>query len=146
MSDSTTEQPPLPAAADPVSADARKLQIALVDAATGELVKTVSAALTVLPQGLQDLPFENTNPIAIPDNNSAGITSLINVPDAATAFAVTVSVDISHSWIGDLTVKLRSPTGTEYTLHNKEGGSADNLVKSWTLKTLMCRRPGRTKS
>ncbi len=110
-----------------------ELTVTGTDAATGELVKTVSAALTVLPQGLQDLPFENTTPVAIPDNNPAGITSLINVPDAATAFAVTVSVDISHTWIGDLIVKLRSPAGTEYTLHNKEGGSADNLVKSWTL-------------
>lgn len=110
-----------------------ELTVTGTDAATGELVKTVTAALAVVPQGLQDLPFENNAPVAIPDNNPAGLTSQINVPDAATAFGVTVSVDITHTWIGDLTVKLRSPTGTEYTLHNKEGGSAQNLVKTWTL-------------
>lgn len=103
------------------------------DAATGELVKTATAALTVIPQGLQDLPFENNTMVAIPDNNAAGITSVIAVPDAATLFGLSVSVDITHTWIGDLTVKLRSPAGTEYTLHNKEGGSADNIVKTWTL-------------
>ena len=44
MSDSTTEQLPLPAAADPVSADARKLQIALVDD-DRNILTTVSIAL-----------------------------------------------------------------------------------------------------
>ena len=44
MSDSTTEQLPLPAAADPVSADARKLQIALVDD-DRNILTTVAIAL-----------------------------------------------------------------------------------------------------
>lgn len=110
-----------------------ELTVTGTDAATGDLVKSVSAVLKVLPQGLQDLPFENNTPAPIPDNNAGGITSLINVPDEAVVFGVTVSVDITHTWIGDLTVKLRSPTGTEYTLHNKEGGNTDNIVKTWTL-------------
>lgn len=110
-----------------------ELTVTGTDAATGELVKSVSAVLAVLPQGLQDLPFENNTSTPIPDNNAGGITSLINVPDEATVFGVTVNVNITHTWIGDLTVKLRSPSGTEYTLHNKEGGNADNIVKTWTL-------------
>ncbi|MFO6430194.1 response regulator transcription factor [Erythrobacter sp. W302b] len=44
MSDSTTEQPPLAAATDPVSADTRKLQIALVDD-DRNILTTVSIAL-----------------------------------------------------------------------------------------------------
>ena len=44
MSDSTTEQPPVPAATDPVSADARKLQIALVDD-DRNILTTVAIAL-----------------------------------------------------------------------------------------------------
>lgn len=101
----------------------------------GELNKTVAAALKVLPAGLQDLPFSNNTPVVIPDNNAAGISSTINVPNQGVAFSVTVSVNISHSWIGDLVVKLVSPTGKVHTLHNREGGSADNIVKSWTLET-----------
>ncbi len=100
---------------------------------SGALTKSVAATLKVLPTGLQDLPFENTAPVAIPDNNATGLTSVINVPNEGTVFGVTVGVNISHTWIGDLIVKLVSPTGTEYVLHNKEGGSADNLVKTWTL-------------
>lgn len=100
---------------------------------SGALTKSVAATLKVLPTGLQDLPFENTAPVAIPDNNATGLTSVIDVPNEGTVFGVTVGVNISHTWIGDLIVKLVSPTGTEYVLHNKEGGSADNLVKTWTL-------------
>ena len=101
------------------------------DAATGELVKSVNASLSVLPQGLQDYEFENATPIAIPDNNAEGITSIINVPQAGAVFGTDVGVNITHTWRGDLLVKLRSPQGTEHTLHNRSGGNADDLVQNW---------------
>ena len=41
-------------------------------------------------------------------------------------------MDISHTWIGDLRVSLRSPAGTEVVLHDGAGGSADNLVRTFT--------------
>jgi len=103
--------------------------------ADGSLTKTVAASLKVLPAGLSELPFANNTPVAIPDNNAAGIVSTINVPNQGVAFGVTVSVNISHTWIGDLLLKLVSPSGKEHTLHNREGGSADNIIKTWTLET-----------
>lgn len=103
------------------------------DVATGELVKSVNASLDVLPQGLQDFPYSNDTEISIPDNDAAGIASVINVPQAGAVFGVNVGVDISHTWRGDLLVMLRSPAGTEYTLHNRTGGSEDDLVQSWQL-------------
>jgi subtilisin-like proprotein convertase family protein len=45
---------------------------------------------------------------------------------------VEVSVDISHTWIGDLRVSLRSPAGSEVILHDGTGGSDDNLVRTYT--------------
>lgn len=105
------------------------------NSADGSLSKTVAASLKVLPAGLQQLPFVNNTPVAIPDNNATGIVSTINVPNQGVAFGVTVSVNIRHTWIGDLVVKLVSPSGKEHTLHNREGGSADDIVKTWTLDT-----------
>ncbi|MBZ9611005.1 S8 family serine peptidase [Rheinheimera maricola] len=105
------------------------------DSATGELVKSVNASLNVLPQGLQDYPYSNDTVIAIPDNDAAGISSVINVPQAGAVFGVNVGVDITHTWQGDLLVMLRSPTGTEHTLHNRTGGSADDLVQSWQVSS-----------
>ncbi|MEO3679860.1 S8 family serine peptidase [Rheinheimera sp. FR7-31] len=101
------------------------------DAATGELVKSVNASLSVLPQGLNDYDYSNSTPVAIPDNNAEGISSVINVPQNGVVFGTNVGVNITHTWQGDLIVKLRSPAGTEHTLHNLSGGSADDLVQSW---------------
>jgi subtilisin family serine protease/subtilisin-like proprotein convertase family protein len=99
----------------------------------GASVKSKVVSLSVYPAGLTDFPYNNTTPVAIPDNTPAGITSTIDVADTVQVFGLTANVNISHTWIGDLIVKLTSPTGTEAVLHNREGGSADDIVKSWDL-------------
>ena len=70
---------------------------------------------------------------AIPDKVAAGIDNTVTVNDGATVTTAKVSVDITHTYIGDLVVKLTSPTGQTWTLHSKEGGSADDLKKTYTL-------------
>ncbi len=106
-----------------------------IDAADPEIIKEVSADLNVLPQGLADFSFENNTPIDIPDSTPAGITSVINVPNEGTVFSTEAGVNITHTWRGDLIVSLTSPDGTQHTLHNRTGGSADDLVESWTVET-----------
>ncbi|NRQ42559.1 S8 family serine peptidase [Rheinheimera sp. YQF-2] len=103
------------------------------DSTSGELVKSVNASLSVLPQGLQDYPYSNATPVELPDNNADGIESVITVPQSGNVFGTDVGVNITHTWRGDLLVKLRSPEGTEHTLHNRTGGSADDLVQNWQL-------------
>jgi serine protease len=44
-----------------------------------------------------------------------------------------VSVDIRHTYIGDLLVQLVAPDGSLYTLHNRSGGSADNIIGTYTV-------------
>lgn len=112
-----------------------QMMVHATDTATGELVREVTAALTVIPQGLADFPYENTTPVDIPDNDSTGIESSISVNQEGHVFGVEVGVNITHTWRGDLIVKLTSPEGTEHTLHNRSGGSADDLIESWTLDT-----------
>jgi subtilisin-like proprotein convertase family protein len=43
-----------------------------------------------------------------------------------------VSVTIVHTYIGDLVVDLVAPDGTVYNLHNRTGGSTDNLSQTYT--------------
>ena len=38
-----------------------------------------------------------------------------------------VQIDITHTYIGDLTIDLISPTGITVRLHNRTGGSADDI-------------------
>ncbi|MBI2380526.1 MAG: S8 family serine peptidase [Gammaproteobacteria bacterium] len=78
---------------------------------------------------------ENTTDVAIPDNNSTGVTSSISIGSSGTASSVSVDVNIVHTYIGDLVVDLLSPNGTVFNLHNRSGGSADNIVKTYSVNT-----------
>jgi extracellular elastinolytic metalloproteinase len=70
--------------------------------------------------------------MAIPDNRPAGVTSAITVPQAGRITGVTVAVDIEHTYIGDLQVRLTPPGGSPVVLHNRSGASTKNLLKAYT--------------
>jgi subtilisin-like proprotein convertase family protein len=64
---------------------------------------------------------------AIPDNNATGITSTINVPATGNVVSLRVRVDINHTYQGDLEVALIGPDNTTVLLHNRTGGTTDNI-------------------
>lgn len=51
-------------------------------------------------------------PVAIPDNNPTGITSTITVTAPGTVADLDVSVNITHTWVGDLTISLAAGATT----------------------------------
>ncbi len=51
----------------------------------------------------------------------------ITVSDDILVGDINVVLDISHTWIGDLSIRLISPTGVSATLVQRRGGSGDNL-------------------
>ena len=76
--------------------------------------------------------YENRSPVAIPDADRNGARSVIAVPDAFAADRVSVSVEIGHTWRGDLRVELVHGSQT-VVLHDRAGGSADDLRQTFTL-------------
>ncbi len=66
--------------------------------------------------------------LSIPDDNPAGVTDTADMTMAGTIEEVDVYVDISHTYIGDLIVRLTSPAGTTVVLHDMTGGGTDNLI------------------
>nr|WP_268235916.1 proprotein convertase P-domain-containing protein [Arenimonas soli] len=42
-------------------------------------------------------------------------------------------MNIVHTYKGDLKVDLVAPDGSTYNLHNRSGGSADNIVGTYTV-------------
>ncbi len=68
---------------------------------------------------------------AIPDRYTRGVSDSIVLDKAGTVKKIQVSVDISHPNIGDLKVELVSPAGRKAVLHNRSGGTQDNLVKAY---------------
>jgi subtilisin family serine protease len=77
-------------------------------------------------------PVSNGTDVAIPDLGT-GTSSITIAGCSGTAGATaTIEVHIIHTWIGDLVVDLIAPDGTVYNLHNRAGGSADNINQTYT--------------
>jgi extracellular elastinolytic metalloproteinase len=75
----------------------------------------------------------NSSPnIPIPDNDPSGISHILTVDKAGSIEHLSVSVDIQHTYIGDLLVTLTSPSGKTAILHNRTGASAKDLIKTYT--------------
>ena len=69
--------------------------------------------------------------LAIPDMDADGVTDIINCPVDGTLSTIRVSVDIAHTYIGDLVLVLTAPSGRNTLLQNRNGGSSNNLVKTF---------------
>src|SRR5690606_13068583 len=72
---------------------------------------------------------------AIPDNNPTGVTVTMNVADNVSITDLDVNLNISHTWVGDLIVTIKSPAGTMATIVDRIGVptstfgcSGDNII------------------
>ncbi|MFV0133540.1 M4 family metallopeptidase [Streptomyces sp. HMX87] len=79
--------------------------------------------------------FENTADVAIPDNGAAVTSSVTVSGRAGNAPAdLRATVDIVHTWRGDLVIDLVAPDGTAYRLKNFSGSdSADDVKETYTV-------------
>jgi subtilisin-like proprotein convertase family protein/subtilisin family serine protease len=66
--------------------------------------------------------------LAIPDNNATGSTDTLVSTEAGFLSALTVEINIVHTWVGDLEVRLTSPSGTVIPLITRRGGNGDNFT------------------
>jgi M6 family metalloprotease-like protein len=73
----------------------------------------------------------------IPDNDPTGLEDSITFDhtDGTVVTAVSVSVDITHPYRGDLRVSLVAPSGSTVVLHDRTGGRQDNLRQTFDFST-----------
>jgi hypothetical protein len=76
--------------------------------------------------------YASTTSAAIPDNTPAGVTSAITVPDALTVGTLAVTLDVTHTYVGDLTITLTHGTTTA-TLWSKAGGRQQDIQQTFTV-------------
>jgi subtilisin-like proprotein convertase family protein len=101
------------------------------------LTRLGSVFAPVAPKALRAAETEKTvragaTPgLAIADNSK--VESTLSVNDALTLKGGSVSVDIPHTYRGDLVVTLTSPSGKSLSLSNHAGGSADDLKAKFDL-------------
>jgi subtilisin family serine protease len=66
------------------------------------------------------------------------VSFTLDVPDDTPVEALTVGVDLQHTYIGDLIITLQPPAATGVSpivLHNRAGGSTKNLKKTYDAAT-----------
>jgi len=73
--------------------------------------------------------FSSSTRVAIPDARSTW--TVVNLPVSsmpAVITAINVSLNVSHTYKGDLEITLTSPSGRVLPPHSRTGGSADNVI------------------
>lgn len=95
-----------------------------------EIKNLIDNGGTTPPPGTR---FENTGNYTISDHSTVESPITVSGISGNAPSTLRVDVDIKHTYIGDLIVRLVAPDGSTYLLHNRSGGSADNLITSYTV-------------
>lgn len=77
--------------------------------------------------------FENPADFPIADHSTVESPIAVSGVSGNAPAALAVGVNITHTYIGDLVVDLLAPDGSVYNLHNRSGGSTDNIVRTYTV-------------
>ena len=117
------------------------------DAAGGDIGRIDTWTINL---GAGPTPTPSPSPSPSPSPTATGCTATnstdVQIPDLTTvespitlagcagnaSATATVEVHIVHTYIGDLIVTLVAPDGSTYPLHNRAGGSTDNIDQTYT--------------
>lgn len=78
------------------------------------------------------LVYTNGTDFAITDNATVDSPVVVANRTGNAPTNAVISVTILHTYKGDLKVDLVAPDGTLYNIHNRSGGSADNVIGTFT--------------
>ena len=93
--------------------------------------------LMVAGNGRADVINSTGSGLTFPDNDAAGVASTINVLADETVNDLQVDLfNLSHTWVGDLIVRITSPSGTTsdlmYRVGNGNFGDGSNLSGNYS--------------
>ncbi len=77
--------------------------------------------------------YSNATGFNITDNATVNSPIAVSGRSGNAPTTASVSVNITHTYQGDLKVDLVAPDGTLYNIHNRTGSGTDNIVKTVTL-------------
>ncbi|MGB3342296.1 MAG: M36 family metallopeptidase, partial [Aequorivita sp.] len=65
--------------------------------------------------------------VPIPDNNATGVTRTMTVTENVAITDLNVNLDISHTWVGDVIVRIKSPAGTTAVIVDRPGRTSSGF-------------------
>jgi hypothetical protein len=77
--------------------------------------------------------YSNTTDYTVGDNTTVDSPITVSGRSGNAWTDTSVSVNIVHTYQGDLKVDLVAPDGTLYNIHNRTGSGTDNIIKTVTL-------------
>ena len=83
--------------------------------------------------GGQPQTYTNSGDYTISDNSTVESPITVSGRSGNAPSSVPVAVDIRHTYKGDLRVDVVAPDGSIYNIHNRSGGSANNIIGTATL-------------
>ena len=98
-------------------------------------VKMAYSQRATLQKPTRRLVETNSQTIEIPDDQPQGIKSAIVISETAPPQDIQVSVEIEHSFLGDIEVWLIAPNGEKVLLQNRMLGCQTQLQKTYSLAT-----------
>jgi hypothetical protein len=104
-----------------------------VDVAKVKQLIKLSVAADTTTGGSSHQDFSANPAAAIPDNDPTGVDVSIPVAGVAGAKGLAVSVNISHTYSGDLVLTLEKDGAVVKVLRQNEGGSTHDIVDTYNL-------------
>ncbi len=105
----------------------------VTSAGTGSPNRLLYSLFGTTPPPPNTQTYSNTADYQIRDNATVDSPIAVSGRSGNAPSSSTVNVRIIHTYIGDLKVDLVAPDGSLYNLHNRTGGSADNIIKAVTV-------------
>ncbi|HEY0160202.1 MAG TPA: S8 family serine peptidase [Thermoanaerobaculia bacterium] len=90
----------------------------------------LAATVTLAPQAAV---VRTVRPM-LPIRDNSTVNAVLSVSEGGSLAAIKATVDIEHTWVGDLTVSLQPPPSLgvgPIMLHARGGGSVDNLRRTY---------------
>lgn len=78
--------------------------------------------------------YENTTAVDIPDNDQSGAESTIQVAEGGAILALSVTVDITHTYSGDVEIRLVHPDGTDVQLLDPTMESTPDIQETFVVE------------
>ena len=102
-------------------------------AATGVSSKAGYRSGSTPPPPTGTTTYQNTADYQIRDNATVDSPITISGRSGNASASTQVAVRIIHTYKGDLKVDVVAPDGSIYTLHNRSGGSTDNVIGTFSV-------------
>ncbi|NEQ26832.1 MAG: peptidase S8, partial [Microcoleus sp. SIO2G3] len=98
-------------------------------------VQAARGRLAPAPTVSRRVQGQNASAIDIPDYEPQGATSSINITEAGTLRDIQVSLDVEHSFLGDISISLIAPNGAVILLQGRTLGRSTRLQTIYSLQT-----------